>query len=29
MIEKKVMRVVDTIQAMLDNGLRERPGIFF
>jgi 1-acyl-sn-glycerol-3-phosphate acyltransferase len=28
-IEKKVARVVDTIQTMLDNGLRERPGIFF
>jgi len=27
-IEKKVARVVDTIQAMLDKGLRERPGIF-
>jgi 1-acyl-sn-glycerol-3-phosphate acyltransferase len=28
-IEKKVARVVDTIQAMIDKGLRERPGIFF
>ena len=28
-IEKKVMRVVNTIQAMLDKGLRDRPGIFF
>jgi 1-acyl-sn-glycerol-3-phosphate acyltransferase len=28
-IAKKVGKVVDTIQAMLDNGLRERPGIFY
>jgi len=28
-IAKKVGRVVETIQAMLDKGLRERPGIFF
>jgi hypothetical protein len=28
-IEKKVNRVENTIQAMLDNGLRDRPGIFF
>jgi len=28
-IEKKVMKVVDTIQGMLDRGLRERAGIFF
>jgi hypothetical protein len=28
-IGKKVGRVVETIQAMLDKGLRERPGIFF
>jgi 1-acyl-sn-glycerol-3-phosphate acyltransferase len=28
-IDKKVARVVGTIQSMLDNGLRERPGIFF
>jgi 1-acyl-sn-glycerol-3-phosphate acyltransferase len=28
-IERKVRRVVGTIQAMLDDGLRERAGIFF
>lgn len=28
-IGKKVAKVVDTIQSMLDKGLRERPGIFF
>ena len=28
-IEKKVRSVVNTIQAMLDRGLRERAGIFF
>lgn len=28
-IEKKVQKVVDTIQAMLDHGVRERAGIFF
>jgi 1-acyl-sn-glycerol-3-phosphate acyltransferase len=28
-IDRKVGRVVDTIQAMLDRGLRTRPGIFF
>jgi 1-acyl-sn-glycerol-3-phosphate acyltransferase len=28
-IERKVGRVVNTIQAMLDHGLRERAGIFF
>ncbi len=28
-IEKKVGKVVDTIQGMLDRGLRERAGIFF
>jgi 1-acyl-sn-glycerol-3-phosphate acyltransferase len=28
-IERKVARVVDAIQSMLDRGLRERPGIFF
>lgn len=28
-IDRKVGRVVDTIQSMLDRGLRERPGIFF
>jgi len=29
LIEKKVVKVVDTIQSMLDRGLRERAGIFF
>lgn len=28
-IDRKVARVVDAIQSMLDRGLRERPGIFF
>jgi 1-acyl-sn-glycerol-3-phosphate acyltransferase len=28
-IEKKVAKVVETIQSMLDRGLRARPGIFF
>jgi 1-acyl-sn-glycerol-3-phosphate acyltransferase len=28
-IDRKVERVVDAIQSMLDRGLRERPGIFF
>ena len=28
-IDKKVAKVVGTIQTMLDRGLRERPGIFF
>lgn len=28
-IDRKVGRVVDAIQGMLDKGLRERPGIFF
>ena len=28
-IEKKVAKVVETIQSMLDRGVRERPGIFF
>src|SRR5262245_12452593 len=28
-IDRKVRRVVDTIQSMLDRGLRERAGIFF
>src|SRR5215468_8172798 len=28
-IDRKVARVVDTIQSMLDRGLRERAGIFF